>query len=194
MAQLTQRFQAGGCRGLPFGPKLKLRFKGKTKRASHPAVIATLTAKPGEEANTRFAQVKLPKAAFLDQAHIRTVCTRVQFNAGGGNGEECPKGSVYGRAAAKTPLLGDPLPGTVFLRSSSHKLPDLVVAFHGPPSQPIKFALDGKTDSVHGALRNTFAAAPDVPVSSFRLELFGGKRGLVELPAASAPTRGRRWG
>ena len=144
-------------------------------------MIATLTAKPGEEANTRFAQVKLPKAAFLDQAHIRTICTRVQFAAGGGNGADCPQGSVYGKATAKTPLLGYPLPGTVYLRSSSHKLPDLVVAFHGPPEQPIHFALDGKTDSVHGALRNTFAATPDVPVSSFRLELFGGKKGLVEL-------------
>jgi hypothetical protein len=55
------------------------------------------------------------------------------------------------------------------------------VAFSGPAYQPIHFALVGKTDSVHGALRNTFEAAPDVPVSRFRLELFGGKRGLVEM-------------
>jgi hypothetical protein len=139
-----------------------------------------MSAKPGE-ANTSFAQVKLPPSAFLDNAHIKTICTRVQFAEGAGDGERCPAGSIYGRAEATTPLLGYPLKGNVYLRSSSHKLPDLVVAFSGPASQPIHFTLAGKTDSVKGALRNTFEYAPDVPVSKFRLELFGGKRGLIEM-------------
>src|SRR5262249_23559669 len=123
--------------------------------------------------------VTLPHSAFLDQSHIKTVCTRVQFAAGGGNGAECPAGSIYGTASAKSPLLDYTLTGNAYLRSSSHKLPDLVIALQGPPSQPIAIELDGRTDSVKGALRNTFEAVPDAPVSSFRLELFGGKRGLV---------------
>jgi hypothetical protein len=176
LAPLTERFQVGGCAGLSYAPKLALHFKGSSKRRAHPKVIATLTAKPGE-ANTAFTQVKLPRAAFLDNAHIGAVCTRVQFAA-----EACPAGSIYGRAEAITPLLGYPLTGTVYLRTNpAHKLPDLVVAFRGPSSQPIKFELVGKTDSVNGALRNTFETAPDVPVTKFRLELFGGKRGLVIL-------------
>jgi hypothetical protein len=177
---LSSPFQVGGCRGLAYRPKLTLRLRGSAKRTANPALSATLTGKPGE-ANTAFAQVKLPKAAFLDNAHIGTICTRVQFGAGPGNGAECPVASVYGRAEAITPLLGYPLKGTVFLRASNHPLPDLVVAFTGPSYQPIHFDLVGRTDSVHGALRNTFEAAPDVPVSKFRLELFGGKRGLVEM-------------
>lgn len=172
-AALANPFQVGGCPQLPFKPKLSLKLKGGTKRASHPKLIATLKAKPGE-ANVASAQVKLPPSAFLDQAHIRTVCTRVQFAA-----DSCPKGSIYGTASAVTPLLSDPLSGNVYLRSSNHKLPDLVVALKGPASLPIEIDLDGKTDSVKGALRNTFEAVPDAPVSSFRLELFGGKRGLV---------------
>ena len=103
--------------------------------------------------------------------------------------ETCPAGSVYGRAEATTPLLGYPLTGNVYLRSSSHKLPDLVVGFKGPASQPIKVDLAGKTDSVKGALRNTFEAVPDVPVSKFRLELFGGKRGLIELSSGFCANR-----
>jgi hypothetical protein len=174
-ALLKNRFQVGGCKGLPFKPKLSIRFKGKSNRRSHPKVIATLSAKRGE-ANTSFAQVKLPKAAFLDNAHIKTICTRVQFAA-----EACPPASIYGRAEATTPLLDYPLSGNVYLRSSSHTLPDLVIAFKGPPFQPIKVVLSGRTDAVKGALRNTFETAPDVPVSKFRLELFGGKRGLVVL-------------
>jgi hypothetical protein len=170
---LKSPFQVGGCPQLPFKPKLSLRLKGGTKRAAHPKLIATLKARPGE-ANVARAQVKLPPSAFLDQAHIRTVCTRVQFAA-----NACPAGSIYGKAQAITPLLDNPLSGNVYLRSSNHKLPDLVVALKGPASQPIEIDLAGKTDSVRGALRNTFEAVPDAPVSSFKLELFGGKRGLV---------------
>jgi hypothetical protein len=180
VAVLKNHFGLNGCNSLPFKPNLAIRFKGSTKRTANPKLIATLTAKEGE-ANTSFAQVKLPPSAFLDNAHIKTICTRVQFAEGAGNGERCPAASIYGHAEATTPLLGYPLTGNVYLRSSSHKLPDLVVAFQGPPSQPIKFTLDGRTDSVKGALRNTFETAPDVPVSKFRLELFGGKRGLIEM-------------
>lgn len=180
---LSNPFQVGGCKGLEFAPKLALRLKGRIRRTSHPRLVATLTAKEGE-ANISRAQVKLPHAVFLDQSHIRTVCTRPQFAAG-----QCPAGSVYGRAEAKSPLLGYALSGSVYLRSSSHKLPDLIAVLRGPASQPIEIDLDGKTDSVKGALRNTFEAVPDAPVSSFRLELFGGKRGLIEMSGGFCQSR-----
>jgi hypothetical protein len=170
---LSSPFQVGGCKGLDFGPKLSLRLKGGTKRTSHPKLIAVLKAKDGE-ANISKAQVKLPPSAFLDQAHIKTICTRVQFAA-----DQCPAGSIYGKASVKTPLFGDPLTGNVYLRSSSHNLPDLVLDLRGPASQPIKIEVSGKTDSVKGALRNTFEAVPDAPFETARVELFGGKRGIV---------------
>jgi hypothetical protein len=169
----TTPFQVGSCRDLGFKPDLKLALKGKVSRRSHPSLTATLVARPGD-ANIAAAQVKLPKAAFLDNAHIGQVCTRVQFAA-----HDCPAGSIYGTATATTPLLDYPLSGNVYLRSSSNKLPDLVVGFQGPSSQPIEIELSGKTDSVKGALRNTFEAVPDVPVTKFSLNLFGGKKGLI---------------
>jgi uncharacterized repeat protein (TIGR01451 family) len=177
-AALESRYQLGNCANLAFKPKLSIKLKGATKRGKNPALIANLSAKDGE-ANIASTAVTLPRSAFLDQSHIKTVCTRVQFAAGAGNGAECPQGSIYGTATAKSPLLDYTLSGNAYLRSSNHKLPDLVIALQGPPSQPIAIELDGRTDSVKGALRNTFEAVPDAPVSSFRLELFGGKRGLV---------------
>jgi hypothetical protein len=169
----TTPFQVGSCKDLGFKPDLKLALKGKVSRRSHPTLTASLVARPGD-ANIAAAQVKLPKAAFLDNAHIGQVCTRPQFAA-----HECPEGSIYGTATATTPLLDYPLSGNVYLRSSSNKLPDLVAGFQGPSSQPIEIELSGKTDSVKGALRNTFEAVPDVPVSTFSLTLFGGKKGLI---------------
>jgi hypothetical protein len=168
-------FQAADCAALPFKPKLGLKLVGGTRRGSHPAFKATLRMKGIGEAGIQRAQVTLPRSEFIENAHFNTICTRVQFKAGAGNGAECPAGSIYGRAKAVTPILGEALEGPVFLRSSEHQLPDLVVALH---NQQIDFVLVGRVDSVKGQLRNTFEAAPDAPVSSFVLEMQGGKKGL----------------
>ncbi|HEU4393454.1 MAG TPA: hypothetical protein VFR04_07460 [Solirubrobacterales bacterium] len=173
---VTSPFQAADCASLGFGPKLALSLKGGTKRGQNPAFKAVLTARPGD-ANIGKAKVTLPHSAFLDQAHIKTICTRVQFKAGAGNGSQCPAGSIYGYAKAITPLLDEPIEGPVILRSSSNPLPDLVAALH---SQKIDFNLVGRIDSVgEGQIRNTFELVPDAPVTKFTLTMQGGKKGLI---------------
>jgi hypothetical protein len=176
-ASPSSRFQVGGCQTLPFKPRLKLRVIGKTDRNAKPRLKAVLTTEPGE-ANIRRAQVNLPHSEFLEQNHIKAVCTRVQFAAGDGNGSACPKGSIYGRAKAWTPLLDHPLEGYVYLRSNGgeRKLPDLVAALDGQ----IDIALWGKVDSgPNKGIRNTFEVVPDAPVSRFMLEMSGGRKGLL---------------
>jgi hypothetical protein len=171
---LSSRYQAAGCASLGFKPKLAIKLKGGTRRGAHPALKAVVTPRAGD-ANFSRAVVTLPHSAFLDQAHIRTICTRVQFNAGAGNGARCPKGAVYGHARAWTPLLSEPLEGPVFLRSSNHNLPDLVLALHGL----VNIDLAARIDSVHGGIRSSFADVPDAPVSRFVLEMQGGRKGLI---------------
>jgi hypothetical protein len=154
---------------------LKLTLSGGTKRSDTPRLRAVLRARKGD-ANIGRAQVTLPRSEFLEQAHIRTVCTRVQFRAGKGNGAQCPKGSIYGRAKAISPLLDAPLKGPVFLRSSDNELPDLVAALH---SSKVDINLVGRIDSLNGRIRNTFESVPDAPVKKFVLEMQGGKKGLI---------------
>jgi hypothetical protein len=163
-------FQVGACADLPYKPKLDLRLFGGTHRGSHPKFKATATF-PAGGANTAFAQVALPHSEFLDQGHIGTVCTRPQFAA-----EACPAASIYGTVSAKTPLLDEELHGNIYLRSSSHQLPDLVAAFRGGR---IDANLVGRVDSVNGGIRNTFDFVPDVPVTSATFSFFGGKKGLL---------------
>ncbi|HMB53839.1 MAG TPA: hypothetical protein VKU40_11000, partial [Thermoanaerobaculia bacterium] len=172
------RYQAAGCAALAFKPKLAIKLKGGPRRGAHPALRAVVTPRPGD-ANFARAVVKLPTSAFLDQAHIRTICTRVQFAAGPGGGALCPKGARYGYARAWSPLLDAPAQGPVYLRSSNHKLPDLVVALTGPPSAPFQIELSARIDSVRGGIRSTFPAIPDLPVSRFILDMQGGKKGLI---------------
>jgi hypothetical protein len=168
-ASLSQRFQAANCSVLGFKPRLSMSLGGDTDRGSHPSLRAVVRPRRGE-ANIKRAVVALPRSEFLEQAHIRTICTRVQFAA-----NHCPPGSVYGRARAVTPLLDRPLEGPVYLRSSNHRLPDLVVALKGQ----VDFNLVGRIDSIRGGIRTTFARAPDAPVTKFTLVMQGGKKGLL---------------
>ena len=176
-ATVTSPFQASDCASLGFKPKLALSLKGGTKRGDNPGPASGRRPTPkGANANIASAQVTLPHSAFLDQAHIRTICTRAQFKRTV-PGEKCPAGSIYGKARATTPLLDEPLSGPVYLRSSSHNLPDLVVALN---SGKIDVDLVGRIDSIKGGrIRTTFEALPDAPVSSFVLEMQGGKKGLL---------------
>jgi hypothetical protein len=169
----TNRFQAANCASLGFKPKISLSLKGGTRRGDHPAFKAVVTPRP-EDANFSKAVVTLPRSAFLDQAHIRTICTRVQYAA-----KACPPGSVYGFARAWSPLVDGPAEGPVYLRSSNHNLPDLVMALKGPPSAEVNFDVVGRIDSHKGGIRSSFETLPDVPVSKFVLDMRGGKKGLI---------------
>jgi hypothetical protein len=161
--------QLTNCDPLSFHPKLYLRLFGGTKRSKHPRLRATLKARSGD-ANIARASVGLPHALFLDQASLSKICTRVQFAA-----NACPKKSVYGHARAFTPLLGQPLEGPVYLRSSNNTLPDLVAHLQGQ----VDIDLVGRIDSFKGGIRTTFDRVPDVPVSKFTMTLPGGKHGLL---------------
>jgi hypothetical protein len=172
---VTTSYQAAGCNGLKFAPEMKLTLIGKTNRGAHPALQVEVTGHPGET-NTMNASVLLPHAEFLENAHIRTVCTRVEFARGVVPGEKCPPGSIYGFARATTPILSEPLEGPVFLRSSEHPLPDLVAALR---SGEINIDIGGRVDSVNGGIRTRFENLPDAPISTFTLTMEGGEKSLL---------------
>ncbi len=177
-------FKADGCEKLGFRPKLFLRLFGATRRAKNPKLRAVLLPHAGD-ANIARAATILPPSLILDQSNLSKVCTRVQFAA-----NDCPKNSIYGYARAFSPLLGKPVEGPVYLRSSDNVLPDLVAALRGQ----IDVELSSRTDSVHGRIRNTFDIVPDVPVSKFILTLRGGPRGLLVNSRNQCPRKHARGG
>jgi hypothetical protein len=107
----------------------------------------------------------------LAQNHIKSVCTQPQFAA-----EHCPPGSVYGHAVAYTPLFDEPLRGDVYLRSSSHRLPDLVASLR---SGAIRIVIEGKIGPAKQGIRTLFNDLPDAPIERFTMTLNGGKNGLL---------------
>ncbi len=168
-AALSSRYQAANCLNLGFKPSLALNLKGGTKRGGHPGLLATYKPR-ANDANLNGLVVRLPRSAFLDQAHIRTICTRVQFAA-----DACPPAAQYGSIKAFTPLLDTPLEGPVWLRSSSHKLPDLVFDLHGL----VDIEVSTRIDSAKGGIRATLEDLPDAPLTKVQLRMQGGKKGLI---------------
>jgi hypothetical protein len=166
---VSAAYQATECNKLGFKPKLFTRLYGPTKRAKNPRIRAILEAREGD-ANLTRAALTLPHSLFLDQTHIKTVCTRVQLAA-----KECPQNSIYGQAEAKSPLLDNKLKGPVYLVSSSDKLPNLVADLRGQ----VNIQLRGVISSKRGGLKTVFPTVPDLPVKKFILNMKGGKKSLL---------------
>jgi hypothetical protein len=163
-------WQATGCNKLGFKPSFNVRISGGTTRAKNPQLRAVVKARSGD-ANIARTALNLPHSLFLDQGHIKTVCTRVQLAA-----KECPQGSIYGYAEASSPLLKQKLKGPVYLVSSKHKLPDLLADLNGQ----INIQLDGVISSNHGGLKTVFNNTPDVPLKTFILNMRGGDKSLLQ--------------
>ncbi len=168
----SNAFRASDCKALKYKPSFYARIFGgqnQMRRGAHPKFRATLDARNGD-ANTRRAAFILPRATILDQAHIKTICTRVQLAA-----NECPKASIYGNAKATSPLLDGKLKGPVYLTSSDNELPDLLADLKGQ----VNVRLRGVIGSSNGRLKTVFRKTPDVAVNKFVLTMKGGDKGLL---------------
>ena len=166
---VSTAYQAIECNSLAFKPKLFTRLFGPTNRAKNPRIRAILEAPEGD-ANLARAALTLPHSLFLDQSHIKTICTRPQLAS-----RTCPQGAVYGQAEAKSPLLDQKLKGPVYLVSSNDKLPNLVADLRGQ----VNIQLRGVISSKRGGLKTVFPEVPDVPVKKFILNMRGGKKSLL---------------
>jgi hypothetical protein len=168
-ASLESRFQVGGCAGLGFRPKASVRLLGATHRGARPGLRAVVTPRPGDAALRRVA-ITLPSSELLASRSLGAVCTASEFEAG-----RCPVRSRHGRMTVWSPLTRSPLRGSMYLRASRNRLPDLVASLDGI----VHVNLVARLDSVGGRLRATFRSLPDVPLNRAVIEIEGGRRGLL---------------
>ncbi len=170
---VSRHFQLLNCLTLGFRPKLGIRLKGGTHRGAYPQLTATYQTRGAQDSNLQEMAVIVPHQMFVAQNHIRGICTRAQFAA-----ENCPANSVYGHAAAYTPLFDQPLTGNVYLRSAPGRtLPDLVADLH---AGAIRISLEGAIGPAPGGgVRTAFSDLPDAPIDRFVMTLYGGRRGLL---------------
>lgn len=171
LATKSSLFQAVGCNALKFRPRLSLRVgsKGHT-RAGTSIPLTAKVAMPRGHANLRSVTVVLPRSLNARLAVVEQACTLPEFQAG-----HCSNRAKVGSALAVTPLLRDPLRGSVYLvKNSLRPLPDLVIALRGQ----VDIDVTGKVIVARGNhLTSRFDTVPDVPIKSLTLRLVSGSNG-----------------
>jgi hypothetical protein len=189
---LANRFKASDCSSLGLKPKLALALsgKGQTTDGKHPAITATLT-QPAGQANLKKVRVALPLSLALDPDNAQALC---EFADGSKVDPTCPKGSIVGTATATTPILNEPLSGPVYFVKNIRKdaksgreiktLPKLVIPLMG--QNGVRLTLTGTSAVENNQLVTTFDTIPDAPVSSFKLDIAGGKSGILVISGDKA--------
>jgi hypothetical protein len=189
-APVSSRFQVGECAALGLKPKLALTLsgKGETTDGKHPAVTANLV-QPEGQSNLKKVKVALPLSLALDPDNANGLC---EFVDGSKVTPTCPKNSIVGTATAVTPILDEPLTGPVYFVKNIRKdpksgreirtLPKLVIPLVG--QNGLKLTLTGTSNVENDKLVTTFDNVPDAPVSSFKLNIIGGKGGILTVSSA----------
>jgi hypothetical protein len=156
-------FQATGCGDLPFSPKLSATADGKTSEKSGAGLKVTLT-QPAGQANVKSVSVQLPKRLTARGSTVTGACREDAFKADPATCANAQVGTVH----AETPLLSGPLDGPVYLVAHATGLPTLEALMRG---QGLDIGLSGTVTFGANGITSAFNAVPDVPITSFVLNL-----------------------
>jgi hypothetical protein len=166
-------FQVTNCAALKFSPKFSVSTSGHASKARGTSLAVKLTYPPGPigtYANLAKAKVSLPRQLPSRLTTLQKACTAAIFDA---NPANCPTASVVGHAKVLTPVLPVPLEGPAyFVSHGGEAFPDLTIVLHG---YGVTVDLVGATQIKNGITTSTFKATPDVPFSTFELNLPAGK-------------------
>ncbi|TMK99992.1 MAG: hypothetical protein E6G34_00350 [Actinobacteria bacterium] len=162
---LSSPFQVSGCGALAFTPKFTAATSANTSKANGASLHVNVV-QAAHEANIRSVVTALPVQLPSRLTTLQQACPEATYAA---NPFSCPAGSSVGTATATTPVLPGTLSGPALLVShGGAAFPDLDILLEG---SGVRVILVGNTNIKGGITTTTFATLPDVPVSSFSLDL-----------------------
>jgi hypothetical protein len=164
---LSTPFQVNNCAALAFKPKFTASSNAATSSKKNGTSLVVKIGYPtGPQANIRSVVTQLPKQLPSRLTSLQKACPEATFNA---NPFACPANSRVGGATVFTPVLPAKLTGPAFFVShGGAAFPDLDLVLVG---NGVEVILVGNTNITKGITTSTFASVPDVPVSSFEVNL-----------------------
>lgn len=182
-----------GCGRLSFKPSIAAQ--PDTTTADSPSGLAFDLHVPqaADDANTLVtpslenASVTLPQGTSVSPsaADGLQACSPDQFGLHNGSEPTCPNASKIGTAEIVSPLTADPLEGSIWLAQQNNNPFGSLLAFYVATEADgvlIKLASHVVADPVTGQLTTIFSNNPQLPFSDFRLNFFGGPRGVLATP------------
>ena len=162
---ISTPFAVTNCGALPFKPSFAATTSANTTKAIGASLRVNLT-QGAHQANIRSVLVQLPKPLPSRLTTLQKACPEATYAA---NPFSCPASSKVGSATVTTPVLPGHLTGPAYLVShGGAAFPDLDLLLEG---SGVRVILVGNTAIRKGVTTSTFASIPDVPVSSFVLDL-----------------------
>jgi hypothetical protein len=179
----SSRFQAHDCARLPFAPKMTARTKGTVKFKQGAELHVSVTQQPGEAAIKSVA-VLLPKQ--LPSRLIPTINNACRITVFTQDYKQCPTDSYIGTATAKTPVFDQPLTGPVYIVARDNDVPQLTAKLFGQgiaTGVNLDLNADIIIDAGGGRSKATFNMVPDVPISTFNIDLPSGPHSILDAPS-----------
>ncbi len=190
-----------GCEDLDFAPVFTVRTaEPEVPSAESPSGLGVDLRLPSEEnvnglagADLKEATIALPAgmAVSPSAAGGREACTPEQIELDNARAPSCPEASIVGAAKIVTPLLADPLEGSIYLAQPYENVPAFGSLEHPGGSLLalylvaeadgvlVKLAGEVEADPQTGRLTVTFGNLPQLPIGELKLSLFGGPRALL---------------
>jgi hypothetical protein len=195
-----------GCPSLDFSPKLTVSpAEPEAAHAESPSGLNVDLKLPLEEnvdgvagADPQEATVALPAGFAISPSAAggREACTPAEIELGNAKAPACPEAAKVGSAKIVTPLVEDPLEGSIYLAqpyandaafgSPEHPGGSLLALYLVAEADGMLVKLAGKVeaDPVTGQLTVRWSNLPQLPIGELQLSLYGGERALLATPAS----------
>jgi hypothetical protein len=189
-------FTLTGCDRLAFDPTVDV--KTTTAKADAPTGINVDLKVPQSSApdglataHVKDVTVTLPEGLSVSPGSAAglAACTDAQVGLDSSAVEQCPQASKIGTVEVITPLLEDPLAGSVYVGSQESDDPQsgkMFRIFIVAEGSGVRIKLEGavKADPSTGQLTSTFVNNPQLPFSELRVKFYSGPGAALATPAA----------
>jgi len=187
-----------GCEDLPFDPSI--RVQPTSTRADSPTGLDVEVRIPQNENPDGLASAHLDKAVVTlpegmtvnpSSADGLKACSPAEVGLDSRAAATCPEASKIGSVEIDTPLLDQPLTGSVFVAKQNDNPFNSLLAIYIVAKGPgfiVKLPGHVDPDPVTGRLTTTFSDNPQLPFTSFRVRFKAGPRA----PLANPPTCGMK--